>query len=116
MWATALPAQRGRTPHYRPRSVFGVKITGPASSLAAGWTIASISNDLYYVDQLWTQHFANDDYRFTYSTATSHFASTMVIKALTASTGAAAADATDLSAVVWYAVGIGSGKFSTLMD
>jgi hypothetical protein len=116
MWAVPLPSQIGKTPHYEPRTMFGLKLTGPATSVQAGMTIASISNDLKYVDALWCQHFANDDYRFSYSTAASHAASTMLIKIMAASTGVLQAAATDLSAVVWYAVGIGTGKFSTLND
>jgi hypothetical protein len=116
LWAVSLPAQRSKTATFHPRTLFEAKITGPASSLAAGMTIASISNDLYYIEHLWTQHFANDDYRFTFSTAANRVASTAVIKILTASTGAAVSDATDLSAVSWYVLGIGSGKFSTLAD
>jgi hypothetical protein len=116
IWALPLPDQVGTDSNYRPRAMFKLKLTGPATSVGAGMTIASISNDLYYIEHLWTSRYVNDDYTFSYSTATNNVASTAVVKILTASTGVIIADAVDLSATSWYVMGVGSGKFSTLMD
>jgi len=115
IWAVPLPDQVNKTTSRSPRALFKAKLTGPASSVSTGVTITGISNDLYYIESLET-FTPNSLYAPYFSTDAPGYASTALVKIGLLSTGAFTVDATDLSGQVWYVTGIGSGKFSTLLD
>lgn len=114
---SAIPLPTGLHDESYPGSTLGViRVTGPASSVEAGMTIADIEDDFSVVQMLIPVSRAQDNYRLHYTPGANNAAATGKIIVTTGSTGAALTADTDLSSLSWDCLVIGSGPVASGVD
>ena len=111
------PLPKGYADETTPgQSLFCISVSGPASSLQAGNTIASVSTDLTYISALWEAESGNAAYKLRFTNGAANLASSGVIIVDRCSTGTALSDDVDLSSVGFRLMGIGTGPFASAVD
>jgi hypothetical protein len=114
LWAIPLPDQMGTTgAARRPKTLAEIKVTGAATSVAAGMALANITTDFTYIERIYGfQDRSSDDYVYMGKRGAAAAAGSALIQALTASTGAAVTAATDLSGETFTCLVIGEGPLA----
>ena len=97
-------------------SLFFLEITGPATSVSAGMTIASITTDLTKISKLWEVGQGSPLYKIRWSPATANAAATGKVLVDLVASGVLVTSATNLSTVKWNVAGIGSGPLASAID
>lgn len=93
-----------------------IRLTGPATSVSDGMTIADIEDDFDEITILVPVPRAQNDYIVAYTQGTSNDAETGKLIVTDGSGGSAVSGGTDLSGVTWDALVIGSGPLASTID
>jgi hypothetical protein len=93
-----------------------LSITGPASSLSAGMTIASISTDITYISAMWAVEENNRLYRLRFNDGTGSLASDATVIIDRMSTAALLSGEVALDSDTWRVVALGTGPNASTID
>ncbi len=98
------------------QSLFVLSCTGPASSVQAGMTIASLSTDLTYISECWMGSGGAAGYKPRFDLGTANVVADFKIALDRVSTGTALSDSVSLTGHNFRIIGLGSGPFASAID